>query len=154
MNTTFLSAESSLQPLDRDSTTDPSHESLRARPRNAIANVVGVLRSLREERREKTRKRLLESIEKETLPDYQVKRSKKLPLQQRAIGWITQAAKKHFDDYFTKLLARWGVKKTHQGSCILYPADFSSLDPLTLAGMFNAKNCPFAWADGPVCTFS
>jgi hypothetical protein len=154
LETTFPSADSTPRPLDTGSTTGPSHESLRAGPKNAIVNVAGVPRSPWEERRDKTRKRLRESIEKETLLGYEVKRSKKWPLQQKAIGWITQAGKEHFDEYFTKLLARWGVKKTHQGTCILCPAAFASLDPLTLAGMFNAENCPLAWADGIVCTSS
>jgi hypothetical protein len=57
----------------------------------------------------------------------------------------------HFDRHFTTLLAQWGVKETHQGTCLLLPADWAALDPLRLASMFSAENCPFAWADGVVC---
>jgi len=36
-------------------------------------------------------------LDKETLSDYRVKRSRKWPRQQRAIEWITEAGKDHFD---------------------------------------------------------
>jgi hypothetical protein len=136
--------------LDTNSTSESNHEALTVETLKATANVLGLMKSPGEERKERSRKRLRESLEKSPLPDYQVKGSKKWPLQQKAIGWITQAGKQHFDEYFANLLARLGVKGTHQGTCILCPADFAFLDPLTLAAMFKAENCPLAWAEGIV----
>jgi hypothetical protein len=103
-----------------------------------------------EQRRDRKRKLLSETLEKEAHPIYQVKRSKKWPLQQRAIEWIRQAGKAHFDRHFATLLAQWGVKETHKGTCVLLPADWAALDPLKLASIFNAEHCPRAWADGVV----
>jgi hypothetical protein len=99
------------------------------------------------QRRDKIRKRLWETLEKDSHPVYQVKRSKKWPLQQRAIDWLTQAGKLHFDSHFATILAQWGVKETHTGTCILLPADWAALDPLRLAGLLTSQNCPLAWAD-------
>ncbi|KAE9373247.1 hypothetical protein N431DRAFT_557405 [Stipitochalara longipes BDJ] len=101
-----------------------------------------------EQRRDAIRKRLFETLEKDAHPVYQVKRSKKWPLQQRAIDWLTQAARLHFDQHFATILAQWGVKESHTGTCILLPADWAALDPLRLASLFTAENCPREWADG------
>jgi len=56
--------------------------------------------------KELLRKRLYESLKKDDLPEYSVKRSNKWPKQQPAIEWITQAGKAKFDRYFTTLLAK------------------------------------------------
>ncbi|KAH8791671.1 hypothetical protein BGZ57DRAFT_922836 [Hyaloscypha finlandica] len=101
-----------------------------------------------QQRKDKIRKRLCESFEKEDHPVYQVKRSKKWHNQQRAIAWITYAAKSHFDHHFSSILAQWGVKPTHTGTCLLLPADWAALDPIRLAALFSPENCPHAWADG------
>jgi hypothetical protein len=123
---------------------------------STIENTTGVTRTIRppiapwRERRDKIRKRLYEVLEKEAHPVYQVKRSKKLPFQQRAIDWLTQAGKLHFDQYFARLLSQWGVKETHIGTCLLLPGDWAAPDPLRVAQLFNAENCPLAWSDGMV----
>jgi hypothetical protein len=102
------------------------------------------------QRKEQTQKRLRESFEKEDLPVYQVKRSRKWPYQQRAIAWLTYAAKTHFDCHFATILAQWGVREKHTSTCVLLPADWSALDPIRLATLFNPENCPRAWAEGMV----
>ena len=100
--------------------------------------------------KERTSKRLFESLERESLPVYQVKRSKKWSLQQGGVDWLTQVGKTHFDRYFAARLAPWGLKETHKGTCVLSPADWDAIDPLRLASLFSAENCPHAWAEGVV----
>jgi hypothetical protein len=152
-------ANANLLPSLHTATADREHSlaatdaatNLNDSPRSPIDNVMkSTPIAPWQERKERNRKRLLDSLEKETLPDYRVKRSKKWPLQQRAVEWMTQAAKQHFDRHFSTILAQWGVKESHKGTCVLLPADWAALDPLRLAGLFNAENCPRAWADGVV----
>lgn len=100
-----------------------------------------------EEHKSTTRKRLAGSLAKETLPVYGTKRSKKWPLQQRAIGWMTQAGKAHFDHHLAMLLGQWGVSQEHRGTCVLLPAAWAALDPLRLVTMFSAETCPLAFDD-------
>jgi hypothetical protein len=103
------------------------------------------------QRKDTKRRHLCEALEKDDHPVYQVKRSKKWSLQQIAIEWITRRGKAHFNRYLAILLGQWGVKETHKGTCVLLPADWAALDPLRLASMFDADNCPRAWADVVVC---
>jgi hypothetical protein len=108
-----------------------------------------------EERRDRRDKRLHDSINKYALPSYRVKRSRKWPLQQSGISWMTQAGKHCFDGHLTSLLAQWGVtreKETHHGSCVLCPADWAALGPSRLATLFNFETCPLEGADGVVYT--
>jgi hypothetical protein len=67
--------------LDTNSTSESNHEALTVETLKATANVLGLMKSPGEEHKERSRKRLRESLEKSPLPDYQVKRSKKWPLQ-------------------------------------------------------------------------
>jgi len=66
-------------------------------------------------------------LDKETLSDYRVKRSRKWPRQQRAIEWITEAGKDHFDHHFATIMARWGVKPSYKSTCVLAPAAWAEL---------------------------
>lgn len=100
--------------------------------------------------REQKRKRLADSLDKEILPTYDAKRSKKWPLQQRAIEWLTQAGKEHFEGFYAKSMARWGVKpsESRPGHCVLLLTEWHALDPLRLAELFTPdKECPHAWDD-------
>jgi hypothetical protein len=87
------------------------------------------------------------SADKEDLPTYQVKRSKKTGAQQLAIQWLTQVAKNHFDKYLAAALAQWGVKPSHTGTCVLLPADWAALDPSTIADLFSTQSCPHEYED-------
>lgn len=57
------------------------------------------------------------------MPAYDVKLSKKFTGQQRAVGWLTAAAKNRLDTYIQEFLCRWGVTAGHHGSCVLWPRD-------------------------------
>ncbi|KAE8446144.1 hypothetical protein EG329_012517 [Mollisiaceae sp. DMI_Dod_QoI] len=97
-----------------------------------------------DERRRKKCKRLCDSDEKNVLPEYEAKRSRRWPRQQRAIEWLTQAGKDHFDHYMAGLLSSWGLKPSHKGSCLLCPADWAALSPLRVASLFEVGKCPVA----------
>jgi hypothetical protein len=66
----------------------------------------------------------------------------------------SNAAKSHFDHHFSSILAQWGVKPTHTGTCLLLPADWAALDPIRLAALFSPENYPHAWADGVVRSYT
>ncbi|KAL8838301.1 MAG: hypothetical protein Q9170_002199 [Blastenia crenularia] len=80
------------------------------------------------------------------MPVYEVKMSTKDPEQPRAHEWRSKLAKKTFDMELDYRLAQWGVNKSHQGTCVLVPEDWRSLDPMTLMGLFDLENCPSAQA--------
>jgi hypothetical protein len=100
--------------------------------------------------RPKLGKRRCEFPEKDDLPEYQVKRSKKL-FQQRAIDWLTQAGKATFDAKLSRILAGWGVKKSHKRTCVLLPSVWAALDPLRLADDFDFREAPLESEDSAVC---
>jgi len=137
-NTALAIADSPVQSSNMENPASPSE--------SQIAQLIP--RAPWETRRNRIRKRLHESLEKEELPVYQVKRSRRWPNQQRAVGWITQHGKAHFDMYYANLLGQWGVKPAHQSTCILLPADWAALDPVRLAALFDISKCPRMWADG------
>jgi hypothetical protein len=105
-----------------------------------------------EERRNRKRRRLIDSLEKDALPGYKVKRSRKWTLQQTGVHWITQVGKEHFDQYILKKRALWGVTEKHSSSCVSCPADWAALDPSTLAELFSFATCPLEDAEGEVWT--
>lgn len=78
------------------------------------------------------------------MPSYAVKRFKKNPRQKKALDWLTASGKDKFDAKLASLLAQWGVKETHKGTCILCPEDWSSLDPVHIMDLFDADKCPIA----------
>jgi hypothetical protein len=81
---------------------------------------------------------------RQRVPEYDTKRSKLVPDQQRAIMWMTGQGKQHFDQHFGAILAQWGVALTHRGTCISLPADWAALSPTTLMGIFDYSKCPLA----------
>ncbi|KAL8869292.1 MAG: hypothetical protein Q9174_004382 [Haloplaca sp. 1 TL-2023] len=67
------------------------------------------------------------------VPTYEVKQSQRTPGQQRAIAWLTQAAKEDFAHVYETLVARWGgLTPAHNGSCVLCTEDWRSLTPSDL----------------------
>lgn len=94
---------------------------------------------------------LATSLSKAYMPEYKVKQSKKKPGQQKAIEWLTGYAKAQFDSHLSKIAGQWGVKSTHQGSCILVPADWAALDPIVVLEQFEFGICPLKGAMSPVC---
>lgn len=67
------------------------------------------------------------AIYRQAVPTYRVKQSKKVHGQQEGINWLTHAAKLRFEQHYETLLARWGVKPSHQGTCILLPESWKAL---------------------------
>ena len=67
------------------------------------------------------------AIHKPAVPTYAVKQSKKVHGQQEGINWLTHAAKLRFEQHYETLLARWGVKPSHKGTCILLPEAWKAL---------------------------
>jgi hypothetical protein len=125
-------------------------------PNARIGNVLNagyiIQRTQAQQTRDRNRKRLVDSLEQESLPSYSVKRSKtKGILQHRALDWRTHAGKLAFDRHYASLLSEWGLRGTHEGTCLWLPADWAALDPVSLVEMFIAENCPITYnADGIV----
>ena len=86
--------------------------------------------------------RHIESCLKDQMPKYMVKQSKKSPNQQRGLNWMTNEGKVKFDKMLKHLTACWGVKPDHKSTCVLCPEDWRFLDPLQLAALTTAQNCP------------
>ena len=78
---------------------------------------------------------------KEDMPVYEVKQDKNLD-QQKAIEWLTSAGKENFDTTYATLLAGWGVKPGHRGTCVLVPEDWRMADPPDMMALFNERNYP------------
>ena len=88
------------------------------------------------------RGRTIDARLKTAVPTYLVKRSKKTPGQQRGLDWLTNAGKAHFDGTLETLLAQWGVKPSHQGTCVLLPEDWKAMDPIDLMTVFRDHKPP------------
>ena len=102
-------------------------------------------------RKNKRCRDLCGSANKDDLPFYEVKRSRKVGGQQRGIQWLTQAAKNHFDQFFAESVARWGLTSSHKGTCVLAVGGWMGLEPLTIAGLFRAESCPNEYEEDVVC---
>ena len=78
------------------------------------------------------------------IPAYPVKLSKTKGRQQEGIDWLQESAKTKFDETYSALLARWGVKPAHKGTCVLLSRDTKTLEPMELIqfleeGKFNLQ---------------
>ena len=94
----------------------------------------------RKRKRSTERGRTVDARLKTAVPTYLVKRSKKTPEQQRGLEWLSASGKAHFDDNHEMLLAQWGVKAGHRGTCVLLPEDWKALDPIDLMTTFQTTN--------------
>ena len=96
----------------------------------------------RKRKRSDVRGRTTDARFKDEVPMYPVKRSKKYPNQQRGLGWLSGPGKEHFDSTHASILAQWGVKADHWGTCVLLPEDWKALDPVDLMAMFQDYDPP------------
>lgn len=96
----------------------------------------------RKRKRSPVRGRVIDAGRKTAVPIYLVKRSKKTSGQQRGLDWLTAAGKARFDDTMERLLAQWGVKTDHRGTCVLLPEDWKALDPVELMAIFDDHQLP------------
>ncbi len=91
----------------------------------------------RKRKRSRVTGRTIGADRKADVPTYRVKRSKKTPGQQRGLDWLSASGKAHFDDTLEVLLAQWGVKARHRGTCVLLPEDWKALEPVELMANFS-----------------
>lgn len=98
--------------------------------------------SCRKRKRSTTTGRVIDAEMKADIPAYLVKRSKKTPGQQRGLDWLSAEGKDHFDSTLETLLAQWGVKAKHRGTCVLLPEDWKALDPAELMAIFDDHQPP------------
>ena len=94
----------------------------------------------RKRKRSTDKGRTVDARLKPAVPTYLVKRSKKTLGQQRGLEWLSASGKAHFDDTHEMLLAQWGVKAGHRGTCVLLPEDWKALDPIDLMTTFRISN--------------
>lgn len=86
--------------------------------------------------------RCFEALRKDHMPIYEVKMSKRIRDQHRGLDWRTKIAQTTFNKSYESLLARWGVKSGHKGTCVLVPEDWKPLDPLDVMALFSRENMP------------
>ena len=98
--------------------------------------------------------RPLQALTSEILPSYAVKRSKKIPEQQRGIDWLKKEAKLKFEDFYRELLARWGVAVGHTGTCVLVPEAYKALEPLEVMETITQDKEKYAAPGTPRAFFS
>ena len=79
-----------------------------------------------------TASRALQAAASDDVPDYPVKISKKHPGQMRAIDWLKNETKIRFENFYTGLLAQWGVRPGYKGTCVLVPEGYRALEPLEI----------------------
>ncbi|KAF2963285.1 hypothetical protein GQX73_g10292 [Xylaria multiplex] len=79
---------------------------------------------------------------RDAMPAYEVPSSKKYPGQQRGLQWLSKGGKDSMDAFVTRIMASWGVKTTHSGTCIVWPQDWQALEPEALAGLLTFENTP------------
>ncbi|KAJ3573947.1 hypothetical protein NPX13_g4523 [Xylaria arbuscula] len=78
----------------------------------------------------------------DVMPSYEAPSSKKYPGQQRGLQWLSKAGKDTMEAFVSEIMASWGVKVTHSGTCIVWPQDWQALDPETVAGLLTFENTP------------
>ena len=99
----------------------------------------------RKRKRSTDKGRTVDARLKTAVPTYLVKQSKKTKKtsgQQRGLEWLSASGKAHFDDNHEMLLAQWGVKAEHRGTCVLLPEDWKALDPIDLMTTFQNYKPP------------
>lgn len=75
-------------------------------------------------------------------PEYDVRQSKRFLSQQRALDWLTGAAKIAFEEARDEIFGRWGLTAAHKGTCLLLPVDWSQADPIKLMAHFTGFDYP------------
>ncbi|KAJ2976211.1 hypothetical protein NUW58_g8142 [Xylaria curta] len=84
---------------------------------------------------------------RDVMPAYDVPSSKKYPGQQRGLQWLSKGGKDSMDAFVSRIMASWGVKTTHSGTCIIWPQDWQALEPKTLAELLTFENTPLIDSD-------
>ena len=118
---------------------DPYREEYMSRLQTSSEDSSG---ASRKRKRSIDRGRTIDARLKAAVLTYPVKRSKKTPGQQRGIDWLTTSGKAHFESTLETLLAQWGVKPRHHGTCVLLPEDWKAMDPIDLMTVFRDHKPP------------
>lgn len=91
------------------------------------------------------------SVSRDPVPSYEVKRSRSSRHQQCALSWLSEDGVRQFGQYIRALLGSWGITDPdYKDSCILVPADWSSLRPVDILPLFSRDRCPERRAERPV----
>ena len=101
-----------------------------------------------------TASRPLQALNRDLVPDYPCKESKKFPGQQRGIDWLKKEAKAKFENFHRNLLAQWGVREGHTGTCVLVPEGYRSLEPLDIMARITNEEETYAAPGTPRAFFS
>ncbi|KAL8814695.1 MAG: hypothetical protein Q9223_006102 [Gallowayella weberi] len=98
---------------------------------------------IRKRKRSPVRYRAVRARRALPVPRYQMEESQEIPGQISAIDWLTAEAKHQFKHELAVLLARLGgVASTHQGTCVLCPADWRCLEPTDLLHVTDPGQFP------------
>ncbi|KAL8840124.1 MAG: hypothetical protein Q9170_001472 [Blastenia crenularia] len=73
------------------------------------------------------------------VPAYEVKLSRRGPLQQRGLEWLAYPGKLHFEAADSTILERWGLTSRHRGTCLLIAEAWRFLPPLDLVDLLSTK---------------
>lgn len=73
--------------------------------------------------------------------------------QIRGLAWLSHESKAAFARRHTTVLARWGRAPTDQETCLLLPANWSSLEPLEIIELLQTKKFPGKSEMRLVCNF-
>ena len=85
------------------------------------------------------------------VPIYNFKQSRKIRGQEeRAVDWLRAKAKLRFESFYEALLAPWGVKPGHTGTCVLIPEAYKSLKPEDITADLRREKYP---RRGQPCAF-
>ncbi|KAI1734489.1 hypothetical protein F4680DRAFT_453889 [Xylaria scruposa] len=84
---------------------------------------------------------------RDVMPAYDAPSSRKYPGQQKGLQWLSRGGKDSMDAFVTRMMASWGVRTTHSGTCIVWPQDWQALEPETVAGLLTFENTPLIDSD-------
>lgn len=90
--------------------------------------------------------RVIDARVRNSIPEYMMKSSKKVPEQQRGLDWLKFSSKNKFDETYKRLLAGWGVKPNHKGTCVLLAEDWKALEPVKHMEMLESHGHPSSGA--------
>ncbi|KAI1455683.1 hypothetical protein F4805DRAFT_459516 [Annulohypoxylon moriforme] len=85
----------------------------------------------------------------EVMPTYEVKLSKSQP-HQKAIEWLSCAARDVLHARVADIMGSWGVGPSHSGTCVLWPQDWAMLRPSAIVDLLSFESCPLIDSDRAV----
>lgn len=86
----------------------------------------------------------------EGLPQYFVKPSRQIPLQQSALTWLLHSTKARAENAVKDIVSAWGLPMDDATSCLILPQSWKHRDPSQLMSTLTHHNCPGADAERAV----